>query len=235
MFVTQLLSRLCAICLLMVSLGANAESIKVLTTGAYKQMVLALIPIFEAQTGHKVSMDNETAGELIKRVNSGEAFDVLILTPQALKNFAELSVVDAKSIVSIAKVGIGVAVKQGQALPVIQTVDDFVDALKKAKKWPTSTLPRAGQVAFIWINCLKEKAGVRWSQQKHFWSMGATWPMHWSAEMPIWPSIKSAKSCLSKAQPWSDHCLRNCKITPFTQERSALKPLSPKLQKISWR
>lgn len=77
---TQLLSRLCAMCLLMASLGVHAESIKVLTTGAYKQMVLALIPIFEAQTGHKVSMDNETAGELIKRVNSGEAFDVLILS-----------------------------------------------------------------------------------------------------------------------------------------------------------
>ncbi len=161
MFVTQLLSRLCAICLLMVSLCANAESIKVLTTGAYKQMVLALIPIFEAQTGHKVSMDNETAGELIKRVNSGEAFDVLILTPQALKNFAELSVVDAKSIVSIAKVGIGVAVKQGQALPVIQTVDDFVDALKKAKKVAYID-PASGGSSGIYLDQLFKRKG--WSE-----------------------------------------------------------------------
>ncbi|NBR62913.1 MAG: hypothetical protein EBT77_01110 [Verrucomicrobia bacterium] len=78
----------------MMSLNASAESIKVLTTGAYKQMILAMIPVFEAQTGHKVSMDNATAGELIKRVKSGEAFDVLILTPQALKSFGQEGVVE---------------------------------------------------------------------------------------------------------------------------------------------
>jgi molybdate transport system substrate-binding protein len=159
--VNHFLSRFFAMCFLLASLGASAESLKVLTTGAYKQMVLALIPIFESQSGHKVSMENETAGELIKRVNSGEAFDILILTPQALKTFAELSVVDPKSIVSIAKVGIGVAVKQGQALPAIQTVDDFLAALKKAKKVAYID-PASGGSSGIYLDQLFKRKG--WSE-----------------------------------------------------------------------
>ena len=55
---------------------ASAAEIKVLTAGAYKQVVLALVPDFEKQTGHKVIVDNGTAGELKKRIEGGEAFDL---------------------------------------------------------------------------------------------------------------------------------------------------------------
>jgi len=145
----------------MLSLNASAESIKVLTTGAYKQMILTMIPLFEVQTGHKVSMDNETAGELIKRVKSGEAFDVLILTPQALKGFGDEGVVESKSIVSIAKVGIGIAVKQGQDLPSIKTVDDFEVALTKAKKIAYIN-PASGGSSGIYLDQLFKSKG--WSE-----------------------------------------------------------------------
>ena len=38
--------------------------VKVLTAGAFKQVVLALVPDFEKQTGNKVMVDNDTAGGL---------------------------------------------------------------------------------------------------------------------------------------------------------------------------
>src|ERR1700712_746146 len=60
---------------------ASAAEIKVLSAGAFKQVVLALVPGFEKQTGHKVTVDNGTAGELEKRIEGGEAFDVTIITP----------------------------------------------------------------------------------------------------------------------------------------------------------
>ena len=160
MFMRKLFLRLSYLLVVMQSLTASAESIKVLTTGAYKQMILAMIPIFENQTGHKVTMDNETAGELIKRVKSGEAFDVLILTPQALKSFGQEGVVESKSILSIAKVGIGVAVKQGQELPNIKTVDDFVMALTKAKKIAYIN-PASGGSSGIYLDQLFKSKG--WS------------------------------------------------------------------------
>ena len=33
---------------------AQADNIKVLTTGAFKQVVVAMVPAFESKTGHKV-------------------------------------------------------------------------------------------------------------------------------------------------------------------------------------
>src|SRR5665648_731965 len=60
---------------------ASAAEIKVLTAGAYKPVVLALVPAFEKQTGNKVTVDNGTTGQLKKRIEGGEAFDLLVITP----------------------------------------------------------------------------------------------------------------------------------------------------------
>ena len=69
--------------------AAQADQIKVLTTGAFKQVVRAFVPAFEAQTGHRVTVDNDTAGALVKRLDGGETFDVLVLTPGPLKQYAD--------------------------------------------------------------------------------------------------------------------------------------------------
>jgi molybdate transport system substrate-binding protein len=61
--------------------SASAAEIKVLTAGAFKSIVTALAPDFEHQTGHKISIENGTAGELAKRIENGDAFDVIIAPP----------------------------------------------------------------------------------------------------------------------------------------------------------
>ena len=52
-----------------------------LTAGAYKLVALELIPHFEQQTGRKVVLSNNTAGGLVRRIEAGEAFDLVVLTP----------------------------------------------------------------------------------------------------------------------------------------------------------
>ena len=64
--------------------AARAAEIKLLTTGAFKPEVLARVPDFEKQTGHKVTVDNGTAGELKKRIEGGEVFDVAVITPDVV-------------------------------------------------------------------------------------------------------------------------------------------------------
>ena len=66
--------------------GAAAAEIKVLTAGAFKQVLVALVPDFEKQTGHKVIVENETVGALTKRIEGGETFDVAVLTPGAVND-----------------------------------------------------------------------------------------------------------------------------------------------------
>src|ERR1700726_3316446 len=68
--------------------GAAAAEIKGLTAGGFKQVVLALVPDFEKQTGHKVTVENDTVGALTKRIESGETFDLAVLTPAAVNDLS---------------------------------------------------------------------------------------------------------------------------------------------------
>src|SRR4029453_3472958 len=61
--------------------ASSAGEVRVLTAGAFKQVVLALVPDFEKQTGSKVVVDNDTAGGLQKRIEGGEALDVAVIPP----------------------------------------------------------------------------------------------------------------------------------------------------------
>ena len=77
------------ISLALLSAPALAAEIKVLTAGRMRGVVDALVPGFEKQTGHKVSVDNATAGVLAERIEGGEAFDVAIITPKVLADLAQ--------------------------------------------------------------------------------------------------------------------------------------------------
>jgi len=61
--------------------GASAADLKLLTAGAFKSAAVELVPAFEREIGHKVIIDNDTAGGLAKRIAGGEAFDVVVLPP----------------------------------------------------------------------------------------------------------------------------------------------------------
>jgi molybdate transport system substrate-binding protein len=114
--------------------SAAAETLKVLTTGAFKQVVVAVAADYEKRTGHTIDIQNDTAGAVTKRVTEGESFDVLVLTPAGLKTLASSGHVDASSTLPLAKVAIGVAVKQGAPLPALKTVEDFQAAVRNARK-----------------------------------------------------------------------------------------------------
>ncbi|MDB5943568.1 MAG: bacterial extracellular solute-binding family protein [Ramlibacter sp.] len=51
--------------------GALADEIKVLSAGAIKPVIVAALPEFERRNGHKVTVENDTAGGLLRRVRSG--------------------------------------------------------------------------------------------------------------------------------------------------------------------
>src|SRR5262245_20908539 len=91
--------------------GAHAAELKVLTAGAFKQVLVALVPEFEKQTGHKVIVENDTVGALSKRIGGGEAFDVAVLTPAAVKDLASKGKLAPDSGVNLARVGVGVMVR----------------------------------------------------------------------------------------------------------------------------
>ena len=124
--------------------GAAAAEIKVLTAGAFKQVLLALLPDFEKQTGHQVRVDN---------------FDLAILTPAAINTLADKGRLAAGSRKDLARVGIGVVVKEGAAKPDISTDEAFKKALLAAQSIAYID-PAAGGSSGIYVARMLEKLGI---------------------------------------------------------------------------
>jgi len=141
------------------SVTAMAAEIKVLTAGAFKQVVLALVPDFEKQSGHKVVVDNDTAGALKKRIEGGEAFDVAVITPAVVDDLASRGKIIGGSKVNLATVGVGVVVKEGAPKPDVSTVEAFKKTLLTAKSVAYID-PASGGSSGIYIDKLLERLGI---------------------------------------------------------------------------
>ena len=139
--------------------AALAAEIKVLTAGAYKPVVMALAPAFEQRTGHRLVVDNDTAGALVRRIGAGEAFDLVLLTPAALAQLVVAGKLPAGGSMRLARVAIGVAVKQGTPLPDISSVAAFQRSLLAARAVAYID-PAAGGSSGIYLAQLFETMGI---------------------------------------------------------------------------
>jgi molybdate transport system substrate-binding protein len=139
--------------------AAGAAEMKILTAGAMKAVVLELVPAFEKETGHKAVVDNDTAGGLAKRIEGGEAFDLAIITPGVINDLAGKGKMVAGSRVNVARVGVGVMVKEGAALPDVSTVEAFKKALTAAKTVAYID-PASGGSSGIYLSGLFDKLGI---------------------------------------------------------------------------
>ena len=139
--------------------AADAADMKILTAGAMKAVVLELVPAFEKETGHKVVVDNDTAGGLARRIEGGEAFDLAVITPGVINDLATKGKIVAGSRVNVARVGVGVVVKEGAPLPDVSNVEAFKRALIAAKTVAYID-PASGGSSGIYLTGLFDKLGI---------------------------------------------------------------------------
>ncbi len=139
--------------------SANAQTLKILTAGAFKQVAAEFVPAFEKETGVKVDLQNATAGALIKRISEGEAFDLVFLTPAGLNDMARAGKVDSGSVKPVARVAIGMAVKAGAPKPLISTVEEFKQAVLHASKVAYID-PASGGSSGIYLDGLFKRLGI---------------------------------------------------------------------------
>jgi molybdate transport system substrate-binding protein len=142
-----------------VSTAAGAAEIKVMHGGAFTQVITAIVLEFEKATGSKVTLTRDTVGALVKRIEDGEAFDLAVLTPEAIDDLIKKGKVVAGSGANLARVGVGVVVKEGAPRPDISTVDAFKKALLAAKSVAYID-PQAGGSSGIYVADLLVKLGV---------------------------------------------------------------------------
>jgi molybdate transport system substrate-binding protein len=106
-----------------------------------------------------VVLDNGTVGQLTKRVDGGEAFDVLVLSPGGIENFIKSGKIAAGSKANLAKVGVGVMVKEGAPKPDVSSVEAFKQALLKAKSVGYID-PASGGSSGIYVAGLLDRLGI---------------------------------------------------------------------------
>lgn len=150
---------LMSLCLCLIGFSpASAADLKLLTAGAFKPVALELVPEFEKKTGHKVTIENDTAGGLAKRLAAGEYFDVIVMPPTGMAQFLGNKVVQSSG-KPLVRSGIGVAVKQGTPLPDISTVDAWKQSLLAARAVAYID-PDSGGSSGIYLSKLFEKMGI---------------------------------------------------------------------------
>ncbi len=109
-----------------------ADEIAVLAGGAARGPVTEMAQAFRQQSGHQVTVAFDTTPNIIQRLASGPAPDVLIaataVVDQALKDGRAIT--DTR--LPLGRVGTGVAVSRGAAHPDVSTTDALKRALVQA-------------------------------------------------------------------------------------------------------
>jgi molybdate transport system substrate-binding protein len=148
-----------ALTLAMSQLAESAE-IKVVSGGAFKQVLTALATQYEKESGNKLDITYQTVGQHIALIRDGkEEFDVAVLTPDAIDNLAKDGKIVPGTRADLARVGVGVVVKAGTPLPDISTVDAFKRTLLAAKSVAYID-PKAGGSSGIYVAGLLERLGI---------------------------------------------------------------------------
>jgi molybdate transport system substrate-binding protein len=138
---------------------ALADTLKVLTAGAFKPVVMDLIPDFEKQTGHKVTVINDTAGALNQRIRTGDPFDIVIAPTTTLEPLAAEGKVFGESVTPLGKVGIGVAVALGARQPNIGNVEGLRRTLLDART-VAYVNPSSGGTSGIYVERMFQSMGI---------------------------------------------------------------------------
>jgi len=125
-------------------LAAHADEMTVLASNGIKAAVVELAPQFEKATGHRLDFMWDASNLLVKRIDGGQAFDVVIVSPELIKKLIKDGKVIQGSAVNLVRIGLGVAVKQGAPKPDIKTVEAFKQTLLNAKSIAYTTAGLSG-------------------------------------------------------------------------------------------
>ena len=151
--------RILAGLMLMAGLPAGAAELKVVSPGAMRAVLQELGPAFEKASGHKLVIDYATSAKIEEKVAGDEEIDVAIVNkPRADKLVAKAKLVGG-STATLAKLPIGLAVRQSAAKPSISSVEELKKALLAAKSI-AYTDPASGATSGIHMAQIIEKFGL---------------------------------------------------------------------------
>jgi molybdate transport system substrate-binding protein len=148
-----------SLALLLVAAPSMAADIQVFTSGAPAAVQRRLAPAFEKATGHKVVITAETLNDIRKRLAGNAAPDVVVLARPVMAGLEKDGTLRPGTLTDLARVGIGVTVKDGAPLPDISTVDALKKALLNTKSIAHPD-PKGGGFTGAHIDRMFERLGI---------------------------------------------------------------------------
>lgn len=108
---------------------------------ATRQVLAELLATYEQQTGQRAAIEAVGGVDAAKRVQAGEAFDVVVLASDAIDKLIAAGAVVAGSRTDWVRSGVAVAVRAGAPLPDIGSEDAVRSAVLAARSISYSTGP----------------------------------------------------------------------------------------------
>lgn len=115
--------------------------IKGISSMATRLVLADLVAAFEQQSGCRVAIESVGGVDAARRVQAGEALDVVILASDAIDKLIASGQVLAGSRVDLVRSGVAVAVRAGAPRPDIATEDALREAVRAARSISYSTGP----------------------------------------------------------------------------------------------
>lgn len=193
--------------------GAGAADLRVLSAGAVKTVVSAIADDFRRETGHTVTLTTGTAGALKQKVVGGEPADAIIATDTALAELARAGEI-AGGVTDVARVGVGVAVRQGDPPPDVSTVEAFRRALLAARAIVYND-PASGATSGIYVHDLIDRLGLREPLKD---------------KVVLWPG---GYACEALTRGRADLCVHQISEILAVPGVMLVGPLPPEVQKVT--
>ena len=111
----------------------QTEELTVLSSNATRPVLDALAPEFERTANLRILFRFAPSAELKARIEKGEAFDVAFLTATLVDELVALGRVDAATRATIARAGVGVAIRKGARKPDLSSADALRRTLLEAR------------------------------------------------------------------------------------------------------
>ena len=112
---------------------AQTTEVHVLASNGVKALLEALVPQAERAIGRHLVIEFNTSAALKPRIESGEAFDVTVMTSDVLDDLMKTGKVAAGTTLGVARSGIGVGFRSGAPKPDIRTPEALKRTLQNAK------------------------------------------------------------------------------------------------------
>jgi molybdate transport system substrate-binding protein len=143
----------------LVASSAAASDVRIYTSGAPADIQKEIAQRFNEATGHRLVVTSGTLNVIRDRLLASEGSDVVVLPAPTVDTLEKAGKLRAGSRIGLARVGIGVVVRQGAPVPDVSTVEAFRKTLLAARSIVHPD-PKGGGFTGAHIDRVFERLGI---------------------------------------------------------------------------